>query len=74
LETIRGAEFSVVVHFTTAITGPNIELIYSRCKSKLIIVCDVKVIPRKFQPENKQTERDEVQIIEIYKGNFSYFL
>lgn len=29
----------MVVHFTTAMAGPQVETVYSRCKTKLIIIC-----------------------------------
>jgi hypothetical protein len=37
---MRGIEVPIVVLFSSAIEGPQVEKVLSRCKSKLIIICN----------------------------------
>jgi hypothetical protein len=46
---IRGFEASIVVMFCSFVEGPHNENVFSRCKSKLIVICNeehaLKIIP-----------------------------
>jgi hypothetical protein len=59
IDFIRGSEIPVLVHITDSMTGTHSEAIYSRCKSKLIIVCNEDAV---------KSLRSNAQKIEVF-GN-----
>ncbi len=52
---IRGSEVPMLVIFTTFMTGPHNEDVFSRCTSSLIVVCNEEAA-YKIVPPNAETE------------------
>ncbi len=63
---LRGSEFPVVVHFSADINGEHVEEIYSRCKSRLFVICHTRNVDRVFPTEaRKKNAANFVQITDI---------
>jgi hypothetical protein len=52
---IRGSEVPMLVIFTTFMTGPQNEDVFSRCTSSLIVICNAEAAD-KIVPSNAETE------------------
>ena len=51
---LRGSEFSVVVHFSADINGSHAEEIYSRCKTRLFVICHTRNATKVFPTAEAQ--------------------
>ncbi len=52
---IRGSEVPMLVIFTTFMTGPQNEDVFSRCTSSLIVICNAEAAD-KIVPSNAEIE------------------
>ncbi len=73
---LRGSEFPIIVHFSADINGQHVEEIYSRCKSRLFVICYTRNVENIFPPEEMNTEEkktEQAKYVQITDINGDYF-
>jgi hypothetical protein len=71
---LRGSEFPVMVHFSADINGQHVEEIYSRCKSRLFVICHTRNVDKIFPTEKKKAHATNFLQITNINGELFYML
>jgi hypothetical protein len=60
-----------MVHFSADINGQHVEEIYSRCKSRLFVICNIRNVDKIFPTEKKKANATNfLQITDINGEHF----